>query len=154
MPEPLQLNLGPEQIKKLSSHYLHEGRKQESWRIGDIEIRGRQLSTTVSMRSIYTSGTDAKGFHLSIFSTLEFLSELMIVYAHAWAGLQEKTKEGWMLESATKSVRAIRNPDQIHVVMKIASIKKLGENMMCLADYAVTDDQGGLFEVRLKGFLS
>ena len=59
-----------------------------------------------------------------------------------------------MLESTTKSVRALRNPDQIHVDMKIASIKKLGENMMCLADYAVTDDQGGLFEVRLKGFLS
>ncbi len=154
MREPLHLNLGPEQIKKLSSHYLNEGRKQESWRIGEIEIRDRQQSTTVSMQSIFTSGTDIKGFHLTIFSTLEFLSELMIVYAHAWAGLEEKTKEGWMLESTTKSVRAIRNTDQIHVNMKIASIKKLGENMMCLADYRVTDDQGGLFEVRLKGFLS
>lgn len=154
MREPLHLDLGPEQIKKLSSHYLNEGRKQESWQIGDIEIRDRQLCTTVSMRSIYTSGTDSKGFHLTIFSTLEFLSELMIVYAHAWAGLPEKKKEGWMVESSTKSVRAIRNPDAIHVTMKIASIKKLGENMMCLADYCVTDDQGGLFEVRLKGFLS
>ncbi|NQW92745.1 MAG: hypothetical protein HQ446_01685 [Polaromonas sp.] len=154
MQGPLHLDLRPEQIKKLSSHYLNEGRKQESWQIGEIQIRGRELRTTVSMRSIYTSGTDSKGFHLTIFSTLEFLSELMIVYAHAWAGLPEKSKEGWMVESSTKSVRAIRNPDAIHVTMKIASIKKLGENMLCLADYAVTDDQGGLFEVRLKGFLS
>ena len=154
MQEPLNLTLGPEQIQALSSHYLNEGRKQEIWRIGDINIRGRQLSTTVSMRSVYTSGTDSKGFHLTIFSTLEFLSELMIIYAHAWAGLQKKTKEGWMLESSTKSIRAVRNPDQIKVEMKIAAIKKLGENIICIADYSVTDDQGGLFEVRLKGFLS
>lgn len=154
MQEPLNLTLGPEQIQALSSHYLNEGRKQESWRIGDINIRGRQLSTTVSMRSVYTSGTDSKGFHLTIFSTLEFLSELMIIYAHAWAGLQKKTKEGWMLESSTKSIRAVRNPDQIKVEMKIAAIKKLGDNIICIADYSVTDDQGGLFEVRLKGFLS
>jgi len=154
MQEPLNLTLGPEQFKAWSSHYLNEGRKQESWRIGDINIRGRQLSTTVSMRSVYTSGTDSKGFHLTIFSTLEFLSELMIIYAHAWAGLQKKTKEGWMLESSTKSIRAVRNPDQIKVEMKIAAIKKLGDNIICIADYSVTDDQGGLFEVRLKGFLS
>ena len=154
MQEPLNLTLGPEQIQALSSHYLNEGRKQESWRIGDINIRGRQLSTTVSMRSVYTSGTDSKGFHLTIFSTLEFLSELMIIYAHAWAGLQKKTKEGWMLESSTKSIRAVRNPDQIKVEMKVTAIKKLGDNIICIADYSVTDDQGGLFEVRLKGFLS
>ena len=154
MQEPLNLTLGPEQFKAWSSHYLNEGRKQESWRIGDINIRGRQLSTTVSMRSVYTSGTDSKGFHLTIFSTLEFLSELMIIYAHAWAGLQKKTKEGWMLESSTKSIRAVRNPDQIKVEMKVTAIKKLGDNIICIADYSVTDDQGGLFEVRLKGFLS
>ncbi len=154
MRETLHLDLGPEQIKKLSSDYLNKGRKQESWRINDIEIRGRQLRTTVSMQSSYVSGTDSKGFHLTIFSTLEFLSELMIVYAHTWAGLSKKTKEGWMLESATKSIRAIRNPEQIQVDMNIVSIKKLGENIICLADYRVTDNQGGLFEVRLKGFLA
>jgi hypothetical protein len=154
MQEPLHLTLGPAQIQALSSHYLNEGRKQESWRIGQVDIRDRQLSTTVSMRSVYVSGTDSNGFHLTIFSTLEFLSELMIIYAHAWAGLQTKTKEGWMLESSTKSIRAVRNPEQIQVEMKVAAIKKLGENILCVADYKVTDDQGGLFEVRLKGFLS
>lgn len=154
MQEPLNLTLGPEQFKAWSSHYLNEGRKQESWRIGDINIRGRQLSTTVSMRSVYTSGTDSKGFHLTIFSTLEFLSELMIIYGHAWAGLHSKIREAWMLESSTKSIRAVRNPDQIKVEMKVTAIKKLGDNIICIADYSVTDDQGGLFEVRLKGFLS
>jgi hypothetical protein len=106
MSTALHRRLGPADIEKFSSHYLNEGRKQESWRIDAVEVEDGRLRATVSMRSTYVSTTDDKGFHLTIFSTLEFLSQLMIVYAHVKAGLAEKTLEGWMGESETRSVRA------------------------------------------------
>lgn len=151
---PASTRLNAVEIEKLSSVYLNEGRKLESWQIEDVAIHGKQLIAKVSMRSTYVSGTDSKGFHLTIFSTLEFLSQLMIIYAHVWAGLEQKTKEGWMLESTTRSVRAIRDPARINVEMNVVSMRKRGENLYCVADCRVTDDQGGLFEVSLKGFLS
>lgn len=146
--------LGPAEIEKLSSHYLNDGRKQESWKIEQVEISDGLLNATLSMSSTYVSDTDEHGFHLTIFSTLEFLSQLMIIYAHNWAGKDEKTREGWMVESHTKTVRAIRNPNAIDVEMKVDKMRKRGENLYCAADFCVTDDQDGLFEVQLKGFLS
>jgi hypothetical protein len=78
----------------------------------------------------------------------------MIIYAHVWAGLNEKSREGWMVESHTRSVRAVRNPEHIQVEMTVSRMRQRGANLYCTADYRVTDDQGGLFEVQLKGFLS
>jgi hypothetical protein len=146
--------LGADDIARFASAYLNGGRKQESWQIDAIEIEGERLLADVSMLSTYVSGTDAGGFHLTIFSTLEFLSQLMIIYAHVWAGQSEKTREGWMVESRTRSVRAVRNPDHIRVEMTVRKMRQRGVNLYCTADYRVTDDQGGLFEVQLKGFLS
>lgn len=148
------VSLGQAEIQRLSSFYLREGRRQESWEIDEISILDRELSARVSMKSFFVSGTDQHGFHLTIFSTLEFLSQLMIIYAHVWAGIEEKIREGWMVESQTRSVRAIRNPERIDVSMLVRKIRKRGDNLYCVADYRVTDDAGGLFEVSLKGFLS
>lgn len=149
-----KVRLEPVEIAKLSSHYLNDGRKQESWQIEQVEISDNLLNATLSMSSTYVSDTDEHGFHLTIFSTLEFLSQLMIIYAHNWAGMNEKIREGWMVESHTKTVRAIRNPNAINVEMKVDKMRKRGENLYCAADFCVTDDQDGLFEVQLKGFLS
>lgn len=146
--------LDPTDIDKLASSYLNGGRKQESWRIDAVEIAGASLNAQVSMRSTYVSATNAKGFHLTIFSTLEFLSQLMIVYAHVWAGLEEKVREGWMVESSTRSLRAIRSAVGIRVEMRVRSMRRRGEHLYCVADYRVTDDGDGLFEATLKGFLS
>lgn len=151
---PVPVRLSVADIQNLSSHYLNEGRKQESWQIEEIEINDKRLTAEVSMRTTYVSDTDAKGFHLTIFTTLEFLSQLMIIYAHTWAGFPKKIREGWMVESSTRSVRAIRDPSNIKVEMEVVSMRKRGENLYCVAGYRVTDDQGGLFEVKLKGFLS
>jgi hypothetical protein len=140
------------QMAQISSHYLVEGRKQESWRIEDVVIEGRHLQAKVVMNSIYTSATDTNGFHLTIFSTLEFLSQIMIIYVHVWAGEEKKTREGWMVESHIRCVRAIRNPNDLRVAMQVKSIRRRGQNVHCVADFKVTDDQGGLFEVQLKGF--
>jgi hypothetical protein len=150
----LCVSLNEDEIESLSSHYLSEWRKQESWKIKEVRIQGEKLSAVVTMRSTYVSGSDTQGFHLTIFSALEFLSQLMITYAHVWAGLENKTREGWMLESKTRTVRAIRNAEHIEVEMVVRAMRKRGENLFCEADYRVTDNQNGLFEVQLKGFLS
>ncbi len=149
-PAPVRLSVAD--IQNLSSHYLNEGRKQESWQIEEIEINGQHLTARVSMRTTYVSATDEKGFHLTIFTTLEFLSQLLIIYMHVRAGLSKKTREVWMVESSTRSVRAIRDSANIKVEMEVVSIRKRGENFYCVADYRVTDDQGGLFKVKLKAF--
>jgi hypothetical protein len=140
-------------VNAISSHYLKEGRKQESWEIQSIEIDQRVLRARVAMTSLYVSGTDS-GFHLTIFSTLEFVSQLMIIYAHDWAGFPKKMREGWMVESTARAVRQIRNPDDIRVEMNVRQMRKHGENLICIADFHVTDDADGLFEISLKGFLS
>jgi len=142
------------EIDRLSSHYLSEGRKQESWKIKEVQIQGKKLSAVVTMSSIYVSSADPQGFHLTIFSALEFLSQLMITYAHVWAGLTEKTREGWMLESRARTIRAIRNAEHIQVEMVVRTMRKRGGTLFCVADYRVTDDRDGLFEVQLEGFLS
>ena len=146
--------LSGEDVKAISSFYLQEGRKQESWAIQWVEVADDHLYAQLAMTSLYMSSTDSKGFHLTIFSTLEFLSQLMIIYAHEWAALTQKVREGWMVESTTRSVRAIRNPNDIRVEMNVRKMRKRGENLYCVADFRVTDDGDGLFEVSLKGFLS
>lgn len=150
----LSVALGPAQIAPFSSDYLHNGRKHETWQINHIKIEDQTLLADVAMTATYASNTDPDGFHLTVFSTLEFLSELMIIYAHVWAGLNAKVREGWMVESQAKLIRSIRDSQQIKVEMKAKSIRKRGANIICIADYKVTDQHGGLFEVSLKGFLS
>lgn len=141
-------------IQAFSSDYLNGGRKQESWKIEEVAIDGRTLTSRISMQSVYVSATDSGGFHLTIFSALEFLSQLMIIYTHVWAGLKSKSREGWMVESHTRTVRAIRNPNNIQVAMTANTIRKRGDTLFCDAKYRITDDQDGLFEIRLKGFLA
>ena len=149
-----KVTLNTEDIAPFSSQYLHEGRKKESWRIESVEIDGDRATARVSMLSTYVSGSDSKGFHLTIFSTLEFLSELMLIYSHVWAGFSEKSREGWMVESTTRSRQAIRDPDRIDVEMKVNVMRQRGGILLCESDYRVTDRFGGLFEISLKGFLS
>jgi hypothetical protein len=152
--ESLSRELTEAEIKKLSSPYLNEGRKQESWQVDRISVTDDMLYADVSMKSIYLSDTDDGSFHLTIFSTLEFLSELMIIYVHVWAGLEEKTQEGWMVECKARNIKAIRNPDAIKVEMHVESIRRRGKSIRIVTDCRVVDDRGGLFKVWLKGFLA
>jgi hypothetical protein len=145
--------LSTEEINKLSSVYLNEGIKQEGWEITHVEIEGNILTARIRMKSQYVSPTDTSGFHLTIFSTLEFLSQLTIIYAHVWAGLTEKTREGWMIECSVTSGQTIRDPNNIEVNMEVISIKKVGENILAVTKSRVFDSTGQ-FEARLKGFLS
>ena len=153
MTSVIKKKLNPEEIARLSSAYLNEGRAKEAWEISHIEIEDKILTARIRMRSCYTSPTDPEGFHLTIFSTLEFLSQLMIIYVHVWAGYTKKTKEGWMVDCSISSKHAIRDPENIQVRMEVTSIKKVQDNILIVTKSRVSDSNG-LFEARLKGFLS
>lgn len=146
--------LNDNDIKRYYSDYLNNGRKAESWRIERVEIENDLLKSKIKINSAYFSNTDQNQFHLTIFTTLEFVSQLMIIYGHVWAGLERKSQEGWMVDSQIRAVKAIRNPDAIKVEMKIGRIRKQGKKGFCTAKYTITDDGDGLFEGSLKGFLS
>ena len=105
-PAAPRTTLAPADFAGLLSPYLTQGRREEQWRIDGIEIDGSELRARVCMPSSFVSGTDGAGFHLTIFTALEFASQLMIIYAHVWAGLERKVREGWMVESSIRSVRA------------------------------------------------
>ena len=150
--EPVRLQ--PEEFQELLSPYLTEGRAQERWRIADVAIAGDRLLATVEMVSTYVSPTDRGGFHLTIFSSLEFLSQLLIILGHHRIGQERKTREAWMIESTARLVRAIRDPARIEVEIELATLRRRGENWYCIADCVVRDGDDGRFEVQLKGFLS
>jgi len=147
-------NLTKSQIEATSSQYLKEGRKQETWEISSVLIKQSGLVAEIVMTETYVSNTDVGGFHLTTFSSLEFLSQLMIVYAHEWAGLERKVREGWMVDSQIKCAGSIRST-VMEVNMDVHKIKKRGDNLYCHASFVITgtgDD--GQFNASLKGFLS
>ena len=81
-------------------------------------------------------------------------SQLMIIYGHIWAGLTEKKGEVWMLESHTKSIRSVTTPEHIKVEMELQTMRKRGNTIFGIGTYRITDENGGLIELRQKGILS
>lgn len=146
----LSVTLRPDQYEPISSRYLNEGRKYEDWALGDVQIDGRDLRTTARMTSTFTSPTDPKGFHLSVFTALEIASQLHIIYAHAWAGLRTKTREGWMIDCSCQPKVPVRDPQQMFIHMQVQNMRRLRENLFCQASYQIRDDAGGLFELSIK----
>lgn len=140
------------EIAKLASPYLKEEKRHDVWEIADIVIEDKTLIAHIRMRSHYTSPSDKSGFHLTILSTLEFLSQLMLIFVQVWGGYTEKTKEGWMLESSISCKRAIRDPENIEVCMNLASIKKVKGSIIAVTKSKVSD-KNGRFEATLKALL-
>ena len=136
------------------SEYLNFGRKEDVWEIVCVEIEGDCLKAQVRMKSYYISETDNRGFHLSIFSTLEFLSQLKLIYSHHWAKLESKTLEGWLVESNVKSKKAIRSSEEIFVEMDVLKMLKRHSTYFMISETRVYDADGGEFTARLKAFLS
>ena len=149
-------SLSKEQIAETSSTYLQQGRKLESWEITEVIINDDSLTAVVTMTETSASETDNQGFHLTVFSSLEFLSQLMIVYAHDWAGIDAKVREGWMVESSIKCLGSLRG-DEFVVEMDILKMRKRGPNLYCHANFTITETSkpdGDKFVATLKGFLS
>ena len=147
-------HLGPDEIAAFLSPYLAEGRRQEAWRIEEVTIDGQRLEARVGMTHVYESASDPHGFHLTAFSTLEFVSQLVIIYGHVWAGLDKKTREGWLLEASIRTEKAIRARDGIQVTVLTKSIRKVRDNLIGTFEFTVADGLGGSFGGRLKAFLS
>lgn len=154
MTEQTPVRLDRHAIERLSSPYINEGRKQESWRIDMVEISDQQMSSRVSMTSTYVSSTDPGGFHLSIFSTMEFLSQLMIIYMHVCAGLQEKTREVWMAKAQSRCIRPIRNAQEIRIEMTAKRMRRYAGKLHVEGRFTVTDAADGLMLVTLSGTMS
>lgn len=148
-----ELNLGRTEITDLSSRYIDEGVKQDAWEIRNINISGKLLKAEVGMVSFFVSPTDPDGFHLTIFSTQEFLAQLANIYLHVAAGFKTKCRETWMRECTITSRKVIRNPEKIIVEMDFFSLKKVQDSVVAMARCRVYDDQGGLFTARVKGLL-
>lgn len=146
--------LGPAELAAFASPYLTEGRRQETWRIDEATIERDRLEARVTMTSTYVSGTDPRGFHLTAFSALEFVSQLVIIYGHVWAGLDRKTREGWLLEASIRTAEAIRERDGLQVTVLTKSIRKVRDNLIGTFEFTVADRLGGSFSGRLKAFLS
>lgn len=149
----LQLKLDRDGIDALSSRYIDEGVKQDAWEITGIEIDDAILRARIRMTSFFVSPTDPGGFHLTIFSTQEFLAQLANIYLHVAAGFERKERETWMRESTITSRKTIRDPENIQVEMDFFGLKKLGDGVISMANCRVFDADGGLFTARLKGLL-
>ena len=148
------IKLSSNDVDNISSDYIREGRLYECWQINDVIIEGKKATMDVSMIKTYPPGSNKKDFHLSIYLAEEMASQLMIIYGHIWADLTEKRGEVWMLESHTKSIRSVTKTECIKVEMELQTMRKRGDTIFGIGNYHITDDQGGLIELRQKGILS
>lgn len=148
-----EIHLGKPDIANFSSRYIDEGVKVDAWEIRNINISGSLLKAEIGMVSYFVSPTDPDGFHLTIFSTQEFLAQLANIYLHVAAGLKTKCRETWMRECTITSRKAIRDPERIFAEMDFFSLKKIQDSLVSMARCRVYDDQGGLFTARIKGLL-
>ena len=148
-----EIILDKAQITDLSSSYIDEGVKKDSWEILSINISNNVLKAEIRMTSFFVSPTDPGGFHLTIFSTQEFLAQLANIFLHVKANFKTKSRETWMRECAFTSRKVIRNPENILVEMDFFGLKKIQDSLVSMARCQVYDDQGGLFTARIKGLL-
>lgn len=153
MTRDLEMQLRAKEIAALSSAYIDEGVKKDAWEILEIDISGAILKSKIRMTTFFVSPTDPGGFHLTIFSTQEFLAQLANIYLHVAAGYETKSRETWMRECSIASRKVIRDPENIRVEMDFFGLKKLGDSLASMANCRVFDDGGGLFTAKLKGLL-
>lgn len=150
------INLTKDEIIEISSNYLQNRSPKEKWSINEVIIDNKNnlCEAKVSMEKYLHSNTDNNQFHFTIFSALEIASQLMIIYAHKQYKIEKKIREGWMIESNTSIKNAIRDPKNIIFKMEVLKLKKLKDNLYCIANYTITDRFYGEMKIRLKGFLS
>jgi hypothetical protein len=153
MNESDTMHLDAGQLAKLSSAYLAGGRRSERWQIDEATVTAEGLEASVSVPEIYLPPEAGNAFHLSVFTALEFVSQLQIVYMHVWAGLSEKTQEVWMTESRMKSGRAIFDREAIRVSLRVERIRRRGAAVICTAHHEVTDRHGGSMTFWIKAYM-
>lgn len=144
--------LNHDEILEISSPYLNKGRKDDIWKITEIQVDGTKSYSKVMMDKYYVSATDV-GFHLTSFSTLEFLSQIFIAHHHILNNLPKKMQEAWMMESSIKCNKAIRDPLNINVTAEINYTKKVGSKFLGVMNAEVRD-KTGLFTAEIKALIA
>ena len=142
------------EINQRISPYLTAGRKHESWVINNIELDHSGLVADVEMVETYNSHTDDGKFHLTVFASLEFLSQLMIIWGHERADLDKKTEECWMAESSIKCPSSIRSKN-LKVEMHTKKFRIRNDVIYVKADFIICSNNpgDGEFLASLTGFL-
>ena len=153
MLEHLELTLSPEEIEALSSQYINQGLKKETWEFKKIEVKADLMKARVHMTSTSVSPTDPAGFHLSMFIAQEILGQMSNIYLHLAAGLRTKRRESWMRECSFKYRNVIRDPNDIRAEMKVLATKKIGDSQYGSVECRMTDSQDGEFTCSIKGVL-
>lgn len=86
-------------LQPLMSPYIGAGQKAESWRFDWVELCGHDVKAQARMDQYYCSATDNARFHLSMFTALEMISQLLIIFGHRYEGLETKTREAWLVSA-------------------------------------------------------
>jgi hypothetical protein len=138
-------------INSTSSSYISDFDKREKWIIDKVQILDHQLKGLVSIQE--SKNALRNDFHLSFFTAIEFASQLQIIFMHHHAKLNKKTEEVWMLESTFKSKNKITKTQSLFVDIKATKIKVIRNFFYCWATHKISDDVGGLFEIKIKAIM-
>ena len=128
-----------------------EKKEREKWKIDQLNIEKNELQALVSIENLPIIDQDY--FHLSFFTAIEFASQLQIIFMHQHARLNKKTEEVWMLESSFISKNKITKTQNLSVNMHAAKIKIIRNFFYCWATHHISDDVGGLFEIKIKAII-
>lgn len=150
----IRVDLDAEGLRPYASEFLERGTKQDAWALESVTVAGRHVTAFARMTSTYSSPTDPGGFHLSIFATLEMLSQISNVYLHLLAGYDRKTREVWMDECSIKCHAPIRDSEGITLEIEYDLLPFGEDGIGGRGQARVTGPSGGLFEVKLRGVLS
>lgn len=139
-----------QEINNLSSKYIVEDLKKESWSIESVKYTDTQLISLVSIQSNYQSQTDNNQFHLSTFTIGEFSAQLTVIYSNLLAGYTVKVQEMWVLEETFKFIKPIRSKNNIKITLHLKSHKKYKKNHFFHYDITVESKCGGLSKISCK----
>jgi hypothetical protein len=131
-----------QEIENLCSEYIPRGLREDRWEIVGLHSDPSHMEAEVRMKSIYTPPGDADGFHLSSISAFEMVSQLAVIYMHAWAGHEKKCREVWLAECSLRCNKAVRDRDRILVRMQAKTMRKLGDRLLAKFDAEVYDRHG------------
>ena len=100
-------SISPTLLLSLQSNYLIEGYKKDSVSLVDINYSTDECSGVFKFTEAYTSSDG--GFHLSMTTVTNCISQLGIVYAGLLNGLSKKESEVYVIEYRIKFSKPILN---------------------------------------------
>lgn len=140
------------ELSPFQSAYLHGGKAREIWSITQVTVQGDHARALVDIHNPFLSPTDQRTFHLSVYTAMEFCTEVILVYAYTTLALPLKAEEAWMKECQCRLIRPIRAYEGISVEMRASSFRFIQGTAYCHGVFRITDAMDGLFEIELKGF--